>query len=217
MPAGTEAVGLLSQGGVGFPLAAAVGLTLLAAALALVVQAVRVPRSPLVAAGCLLGAVGVLAQLALVTGDPASRVAYLSGLLGASCWYGTAVRLLAERVTGAARQWLAVGSLLWVGGTVSITTTAAPADWPLGWALLFGLGLAGSLAALLLRRSQSPHAWTRGVLVLSGVLVAPAPLGLLVGEEALFVGYLLVFAVSVVCWSLVRLALDQTISTSRVS
>lgn len=207
MLAGTATVGLLSQGGVGLPLAAAVGATLLVAALALAVEALRVPRSPLVAAGCLLGAVGVLAQLALVADDPASRVAYLAGLLGGSCWYGVAVRALAERLTGAGRQWLAVGSLLWVGGTVSITATAAPAAWPLVWSLLLGLGLS-LLALAWFRRSEGTHIRTRGVGVLSGLLVVPAPLGLLAGREELFVVYLLVFAVSVVCWSLVRLALD---------
>lgn len=208
MPAGTATVGLLSQGGIGFPVAAAVGGALLVTALALAVRALRVPRSPLVAAGCLLGAVGVLAQLALVADDPASQRAYLAGLLGGSCWYGVAVRLLTERLTGAGRQWLAVGSLLWVGGTVSVTATAAPADWPLVWSLVFGLGLAGPLALVWLRRSNGVHIRTCGVGVLSGVLVVPAPLGLLVGREELFVVYLLVFAVSVVCWSLVRLALD---------
>ncbi len=206
MPAGTATVGLLSQGGVGFPLAAAVGGTLLVTALALAVRALRAPRSPLVAAGCLFGAVGVLAQLALVADDPASQRAYLAGLLGGSCWYGVAVRLLTARLTGAGRQWLAVGSLLWVGGTVSITATAAPATWPLVWALLLGLGLA-LLALGLLWRPGDGHTWA-GVGVLSGVLVVPAPLGLFVGREELFVVYLLVFAVSAVCWSLVRLALD---------
>jgi hypothetical protein len=38
-------------------------------------------------------------------------------------------------------------------------------------------------------------------------LLAPAVLGLLAGEEILFVAYLLAAATSVVCWSLVRLAL----------
>jgi len=206
MPAGTATVGLLSQGGVGFPVAAAVGVTLLVTALSLAVQALRAPRSPLVAAGCLLGAVGVLAQLVLVADDPASRRAYLAGLLGVSCWYGVAVRLLTARLTGAGRQWLAVGSLLWAGGTVSVTATAAPATWPLVWALLLGLGLA-LLALALLRQSGDGHT-SAGVGVLSSVLVVPAPLGLFVGREELFVVYLLVFAVSVVCWSLARLALD---------
>ena len=201
MPAGTATVGLLSQGGVGFPVAAAVGVTLLVTALSLAVQALRAPRSPLVAAGCLLGAVGVLAQLVLVADDPASRRAYLAGLLGVSCWYGVAVRLLTARLTGAGRQWLAVGSLLWAGGTVSVTATAAPATWPLVWALLLGLGLA-LLALALLRQSGDGHT-SAGVGVLSSVLVVPAPLGLFVGREELFVVYLLVFAVSVVCWSLV--------------
>jgi len=207
MLAGKAVVSLLSQGGVGFPLAAVVGGTLLVTAL-LLAGGFQAPRSPPVAAGCLLGGVGVLAQLAIVTDDPASRVAYLAGLVGASCWYGAAVVVLADRVTGAGRQWLAVGSLLWVGGTVTITTSAAPADWPLVWALLFGVVLGALVTVAGLRWPGHRNPWTRGAGVLSGVLVAPALLGLLAGEEVLFVVYLLVFAVSVVCWSLVRLALD---------
>jgi drug/metabolite transporter (DMT)-like permease len=194
--------------GVGFGVAAIVGGTLLVTALLLAARAVRSPRTPLVAAGSLLGAAGVLAQLSLTAGDPASRVGYLLGLLGAMGWYSTAVRLLSERVTGVGRQWLAVGSLLWVGGTVTVTTTAAPADWPLVWSLFAGVGVVGlALAAWLTDAADRGPPWDRWLAVLGGVLLAPAVLGLLAGEEILFVAYLLAAATSVVCWSLVRLAL----------
>jgi hypothetical protein len=205
-------VGTLPQGGAGFPVAAAVGVSLLVAALALAVQALRRPRALRVAGGCLAGGVAVCAQLVLTAGDPASRAGYLLGLFGASVWYGVGVRLLAARVTGAGRQWLAVGSLLWVGGTVTVTASAAPADWPLVWSLLPGVGLLATAAGLGLADGERPgdwltEPWVRGAGVLGGALLAPATLGLFAGEEVLFVTYLLVFAVTIVCWSLARLAL----------
>lgn len=203
-------VGVLSQGGVGFPVAAAVGATLLVAALGLAVQALRPPRSVLVAGGCLLGGVGVLAQLGLTAGNPASRAAFLLGVFGASAWYGVGARFLADRVTGLGRQWLAVGSLLWVGGTVTITTTAAQADWPLVWSLSVGLGLLAVALLVWLTARERLKTGDRQIWPLSGAFVTPAALGLLAGEEILFVSYLLVFAVSVVCWSFVRLALKQS-------
>lgn len=212
MVTGVDAGIVLAGAGVGFPVAAAVGVTLVVAATLVAVQALRPPPTPVVAGGCLVGVVGTLAQLALTAGDPASRVAYLSGLLGASAWYGVGVRLLADRVTGAGRQWLAVGSLLWVGGTVTVTTAAAPADWPLVWGLLAGLGVLGVSALLWLTQSDGrEREWTAGLhretAILSGAFLAPATLGLLAGEEVLFLSYVLVFAVAVVTWSLARLAL----------
>jgi hypothetical protein len=195
--------------------AAAVGVSLLVAALGLAVQALRRPRAPLVAGGCLAGGVGVLAQLALTAGDPTSPAGYLLGLSGASVWYSAGARLLADRVTGAGRQWLAVGSLLWVGGTVTITTSAAAADWPLVSSLVLGLGVLATAAGVRLAGSERPGTWSaetaglwvRGAGVLGGTLLASAALGVLAGEEVLFVVYLLVFAVTIVCWSLARLAL----------
>jgi hypothetical protein len=209
MPAATT-VGVLSQGGVGFPLVAAVGGTLLVTALGLAVRALRPPRAVLLAGGCLLGAVGVLAQLLLTAGDTASRAGFLLGLVGASAWYGAGVRLLADRVTGAGRQWLAVGSLLWVGGTVTVTATAAPADWPLVWSLLLGLGLLALAVLVWLMEPAGLREWDREMAVLSGAFLAPSVLGGLAGEEILFVAYVLAFATSLVCWSLVRLALRQS-------
>jgi len=119
-------------------------------------------------------------------------------------------------VTGAGRQWLAVGSLLWVGGTVTVTASAAPTDWPLVWSLLPGLGLLATAAGVRLADGEAPGDWStettglfvRGAGVLGGALLAPAVLGVLAGEAVLFVTYLLVFTVTIVCWSLARLALD---------
>jgi hypothetical protein len=215
MSASTAAVGTLSGGGVGFPVAAAVGVSLLVAALALAVQALRRPRALSVAGGCLAGGVAVCAQLVLTAGDPTSRAGYLLGLSGASVWYGVGVQLLGNRVTGVGRQWLAVGSLLWVGGTVTVTASAAPADWPLVWSLLPGLGLLAVTAGLGLVDGDRSMGWNTETLelfvrvagVLGGALLAPGTLGLFAGEEVLFVTYLLVFAVTIVCWSLARLAL----------
>lgn len=198
----------LPDWGVGFVVATAVGGTLLVTAALVGVRAVRHPRSPLVAGGCLVGAAGVVTQLALTTGDPASRVAYLAGIAGASGWYGAAAVLLADRPTPLGRQWLGVGALLWVSGTVTITTTAASADWPLGWSLLAGVAVLCVAVPVWLTDVVDPtNPWDRGLAVLGVTLLAPALLGVLAGAEILFVAYILVFAVSLVCWSLVRLAL----------
>jgi len=85
------AVGTLPQGGAGFPVAAAVGITLLVAALGLAVQALRRPRALGVAGGCLAGGVAVLAQLLLTAGNPASQAGYLlgSGMVWGSDCSGT--------------------------------------------------------------------------------------------------------------------------------
>jgi len=215
MPA-TPLVGLVAQGDVGFPVAAAVGGTLVITALFLAAAALRPPRASLVAAGCLLGTLGVLAQLALTASEPASQAAFLLGVVGASCWYGTALRLLSDHLAGLGQQWLAVGSLLWLGGTVTVTASVAPARWPLVWSLLLGLGvLAAALLAWLARSARRNAGWVkdgwhRETAVLSGAFLAPAVLGTLAGEEVLFVAYVLVFATSLVCWSLLRLALRQS-------
>jgi len=209
MPAATT-VGVLSQLGVGFPVAAAVGATLLVTALGLAVQALRPPRAALVAGGCLLGTVGVLAQLLLTAGEPASRGGFLLGLVGASAWYGAGVQLLADRLVGLGRQWLTVGSLLWIGGTVTVTATAAPANWPLVWCLLLGLALLAVTVLVWLAGPDSVREWDRQAGLLSGAFLAPSVLGVLAGEEILFVAYVLAFAMSLVCWSLVGLALRQS-------
>jgi hypothetical protein len=184
-----------------FALPAAVAATLVVAALLVAGRAVR-GRRAVVAGGCLLGTGTVCAQLALVAVDPASEGVVLAGVFGGSCWYGVAVRLLSERPTGAARQWLGVGSAVWVAGTVSVTASTVPGEWPLRWSLLFG-GVVLVAAALAWRTGR----WHRPLSVFGGTLVAPGVLGLLAGENVLFVTYLIAAVVAVICWSLVRLAL----------
>lgn len=201
-------VGWLS-GGVGFVVPATMGVTLVAAALVVTARTLNSSQLPLVAAGTLLGTLGVLAQLGLAAGAPDSRTAFLLGAAGASCWYGAALRLLAERTAGLSRQWLAVGSLLWIGGTVTVTASAAPGTWPLTWSLLLGAAiLAVAVLPRLRRPSDAETGWNQwGVAALSGAFLAPATLGLLAGEDVLFVSYLVVFVTAMLGWSLARLQL----------
>lgn len=206
MPLGAVTVGVFPDVGVGFVGPAVLGSTLLGSGVLVAVRMFR-SRSPFLAFGCLLGCLGVGTQLVLAAEAPASRVAFLCGVLGGACLYGAGVGLLPERRVG--RQWLAVGSGIWVAGTITVTISLTAARWPHRWSLPLGVVLPAVPGVLSwLRGEWRPRRNWRILAggVLGGVFVLPVAIDSLFGEEVLFVAYLAATVVGSLLWWFSRLA-----------
>lgn len=215
------AVGWLSAG---FAVPTAMGTALVVASLVVGFRLYRSGASPLLVAGALLGSVAVVAHLAVAAGEPASTVGFLLGSVGGICWYVVGVSAVPARakdlnsdarLSGIAHsnsivhQSLVVGGILWIAGTVTVTTTVSPQEWPIRWSLLIGLFLA-AIAAVPRIGGQEPTAEIESRRLFLGVLTSafllPAAVGVVFGREILFVAYLIAVVIAVIGWLLVRVA-----------
>lgn len=194
---------LLAGIGPGFTVPVVTGLALLGCAALVTVREVRATARPAVIVACLFGAVGIGGQLWISRSAPAAQIGFLLGTVGGWGWY---LGWLRSGRRGLVEQALAVGGLLWIGGTITLAVSFSGSGWPVRWSL--GVGGATAVGTAVL--GQTDAAGSRsGALAVAPVAVAfggPAVVGYLFGPELLFV-LCLIWTVSVLIgWSHVRLA-----------
>lgn len=209
MAATTAVVDTLSGAGTGYLVTVALGAALTGAAVHTAAKGHS--QSPTVSAAALAGSLAVLAQLAVARQSAGTPVGFLLGTLGGTLWYGSVIRRHDGRTLALCRWGLAVGALLWIAGTVTITVSLTAAAWPLLTSLLLGVAVPGALGLVSWHRTEKESTATRRLqqwATLGAAFVLPATVGVLLGAEILFVGYLVVFATAVIVWSLCRLAFD---------
>ena len=187
----------------GFAVPVVAGLVLLCCATVVIVRAFRTTARPGLIVACLLGAVGVGGQLWIARSAPAAQIGFLLGTVGGWGWY---LGWLRSGRRGLAEQALAVGGLLWIGGTITLAVSFSGPGWPVRWSLAVGVATAAGTAVL----DQTDDARSRsGTLSVTPIAVAfggPAVVGYLFGPELLFVLYLVCTVSALIGWSHVRLA-----------
>ncbi|MXR51891.1 hypothetical protein GRX03_09775 [Halovenus sp. WSH3] len=156
-----------------------------------------------VVAFCLLGAVGVVGQVAIVRTDPLSRLGFVLGTTGGWLWY--LGWLAAGRGRAQAERGVAVGGLLWVAGAVTVTISLAGVGWPVQLSLAGG-ALAGVVTAAYSRLRAD--GWRQpGIdsVMIGAAFVGPAVVGRAFGTEVVFVLSLLWTVLGVLGWYLAGL------------
>ncbi|WP_336327323.1 hypothetical protein [Halovenus sp. HT40] len=206
MSSETAPPALLSGIGPGFAAPVVAGLALLGCAALVTVREFRATARAGVVVACLLGAVGVGSQLAIALSAPASQVGFVLGTVGGWGWY---LGWLRSGRRGVAEQALAVGGLLWIGGTITLAVSFSGPGWPVRWSLAVGVATAVG-TAVLGQTGRGGGALSRSVmLAVTPVAVAfggPAVAGYLFGPELLFVLFLIWTVSTLIGWSHVRLA-----------
>ena len=189
----------------GYAVATVTGASLVGSALLSLGRELHSTRRPQVIGPVGVGTLAVCGQLALAESSPAARVVFLLGIVGGWCWYVGWLR--SERQT-LAEQSLAVGGLLWVGGTITLAVSFDGPGWPVGWSLAAGV-VASAVTALFCRLSRKTDGTVLRVgkesAPVAGIFVAPAAVGWLFGGELLFVLFLISAVTVLLGWSLVRL------------
>ena len=161
----------------------------------------------------LVGSAGVLASLLLALDKPASIPAFVVGAVGATCCYVAVFPdLSGDGRQTVAVQAVAVLSVLWIAGFLTVGGTASSGTRHYELAGLFGLlSIAIPIVSTVLKRwtdSKLPHpeqGWS-GWLLLGAAFVIPAAIGTVFGEEELFVAYLAATVIGSLLWWFGRLA-----------
>jgi hypothetical protein len=202
--------GLQASPGVGYLAPIVIGGCLVGTAWLVAVRRFRRPEARLLTLASLFGGGAIAGQIVLVLRQPVSQPGFILGTLGATALYAVGVALLESRPNGLAPQWLVVGGAIWIAGTITVTNSLTAAQWP----TLVSIGLGGGLPVgvqMGLRRDPLERAlanlWPS--LILGVAFLLPTVVHLAFGPEVLFVSYLVGVVVTVLCWSLYRVALSQ--------
>lgn len=206
MSPGVAPSALLAGISPGFAVPVVAGFVLLCCAAVALVRELNATARPGVIVTCLLGAVMIGGQLWIARSAPAARIGLLLGTVGGWGWY---LGWLRSGRQGLAEQALAVGGLLWVGGTITLAVSFSGPGWPVRWGLAVGVAAAVGTVALGQRARGDGMFSRRRLLAVTPVVItfgSPAVVGYLFGSELLFV-LVLIWTVSVLIgWSHVRLA-----------
>lgn len=190
----------------GFAVPVVVGFVLLCCAAVAIVRELNATARPGVIVTCLLGAVGIGGHLWIARSAPAAQIGVLLGTVGGWGWY---LGWLRSGRRGLAEQALAVGGLLWIGGTITLAVSFSGPGWPVRWGLAVGVVTAVG-TAVLGGTDRGDGALSRSrALAVTPVAVAfggPAVVGYLFGSELLFVLFLVWTVSTLIGWSHIRLA-----------
>jgi hypothetical protein len=185
-----------------FVIPVGIGAVLVSIAVVVAVREGRRTARPVVLAACLVGAGGVGTQTVLARTMPASQLGFLLGTTGGWCLY--IGWQFSQRWEKMAEQGLAVGGVLWISATITITVTLAGPNWPVRWGLALGLTTAIATVALgRWHREVERRKWTATPVAVA--FLGPAAIGAVFGPDILFVLYLIAAVVVVIGWSLLRL------------
>ena len=165
------------------------------------------------AVALLLGSGGVFGSLLLAHDQPASITAFVVGAVGATCCY--VVVLPASFADGretVAVQAVAVLTVLWIAGFLTVGGTASSGPRHYELAALFGLlSIAVPIVSTVSkRRRDSKLSYSErgrsGWLLLGAAFLFPATIGTVFGEELLFIAYLAATVIVSLLWWFTRLA-----------
>lgn len=180
------------------------GSALILASLLVAVRSLRVSGRAAAGAVAVLGALGVAASLVGGLDRPGSPGAFAVGAVGASCCYAAVCPELFAGDSRRTARTVALLSVLWIAGFLTVGATAGVGSRHYVLGGVFGLLVAG--VALVSSwwnddRTGQQYGW----LGLSAAFLCPATVGVIFGEELLFVTYLIAAVVGTVLWWFDRL------------
>lgn len=201
---------LQASPGVGYIAPGVMAGCLVGVACVIAVRRVQRPDPRAFALAALSGGLGIAIQFAFSLRQPVSQRGFILGTLGAAVLFAVGVELLESQPNRLAPQWLVVGGALWIAGTITVTNSLTSAQWP----TVVSIGLGGGVAVgaqVVLRQDpleRSLANWWPS-LVLGASFLLPTAVQVAFGPEVLFVSYLVGAVVTLLCWSLYRVALRQ--------
>lgn len=159
-----------------------------------------------------LGSVAIAVSVTMALHRPDSLSAFFLGSVGGTgCYLGVFRRLFVDEGGTFLHQLVAVASLVWTAGALTVGAVAGAGAGHYAVAAAFGTVLAITTVAFTIRQrtgSESPGTSTvlLGGLLLAGAFLVPATVGTLFGEEILFVTYSIAFVLTAILWWFLRLS-----------
>lgn len=161
-----------------------------------------------------LGSIGIAVSLAMALDQPDSVPAFVVGAVGATgCYLGVFRRLFVDEGGSFLEQFVAVTSVLWTAGALTVGAVAGAGAGHYAVAAVFGTVLVIATGGFMVQRrtgpeSSMPTSESLGGLLFASAFLVPATVGTLFGEELLFVTYSITFVLTVILWWFLRLTFN---------
>lgn len=170
-------------------------------------------RAVVPAVGLVIGSAGVVGSVGVVLSRPQSIFAFVVGALGATLCY-VAV-LAADCGTDSSRlagQVVRLCALLWIAGALTVGRIAASDTTHYLWGGGIGIVLTGILFIHAFQHRGADDGARSQIFaggLLPGSFILPVSVGVVFGEEILFVVYLITAVLSCILWWFHRLATER--------